>query len=75
MSEANGVTEVNGVEQFKYFAGGQWLSAGGNKLYDVHQPYDRALYARVAAGGGSEAKIGVDAAATAFPARLIKGPS
>ena len=67
MSEAKGVTQVNGVTQYKYFAGGEWRSAEGNKLFDVKQPYDQALYARVAAGGRAEAKIAVDAAAKAFP--------
>jgi len=51
MAEAKGVTQVNGVTGYKYFAGGEWRSAEGNRLFDVHQPYDRALHARVAAGG------------------------
>jgi acyl-CoA reductase-like NAD-dependent aldehyde dehydrogenase len=67
MSEAKGVTRVDGVTEYKYFAGGEWRSAEGNRLFDVHQPYDRALYARVADGGRAEAKIAVDAAAKAFP--------
>jgi len=68
MSEAKGVTQVDGVTEYKYFAGGEWRSAEGNRLFDIHQPYDRTLYARVAAGGRAEAKIAVDAAAKAFPA-------
>ena len=68
MAEANGVTEINGIKEYKYFVGGEWRSAEGNKLFDVYQPYDRALYARVAAGGRSEAKRAVEAAAKAFPA-------
>src|SRR5258706_1708497 len=68
MTETKGVNQVNGVPEAKYFAGGEWRSAEGNKLFDVHQPYDRALYARVAAGCRAEAKIAVDAAAKAFPA-------
>src|SRR5258705_5167427 len=68
MSEIKGVTQVNGVNEYKYLAGGEWRSAEGNKLFDVYQPYDRALYARVPAGGRAEAKIAVDAAAKAFPA-------
>jgi len=67
MAEANGVTEINGIKEYKYFVGGEWRSAEGNKLFDVYQPYDRALYARVAAGGRSEAKRAVEAAAKAFP--------
>jgi acyl-CoA reductase-like NAD-dependent aldehyde dehydrogenase len=68
MSETKGVTQNNGVTEYKYFAGGEWRSAAGNKLFDVRQPYDLALYARVAAGGRAEAKLAVDAAAKAFPA-------
>ncbi|MGD0677727.1 MAG: aldehyde dehydrogenase family protein [Polyangiaceae bacterium] len=68
MSEARGVSQINGVTEYKYFAGGEWRSAEGNKLFDVHQPYDRALYARVADGRRADAKFAVDAAAKAFPA-------
>jgi acyl-CoA reductase-like NAD-dependent aldehyde dehydrogenase len=68
MSEAKGVTQVNGVMEYKYFAGGEWRSAEGNRLFDIRQPYDRALHARVADGRRAEAKIAVDAAAKAFPA-------
>src|SRR5580692_5410449 len=68
MSESKGVTQVNGVTEYKYFAGGEWRSAGGQRLFDVYQPYDRALYARVADGRRAEAKIAVEAAAKAFPA-------
>src|SRR5277367_236963 len=68
MSEAKGVTQVNGVTEYKYFAGGEWRYAEGNRLFDVYRPYDRSLYARVAAGGRAEATRAVDAAAAAFPA-------
>ncbi len=68
MSEAKGVLAINGVKEYGYFVGGEWRPADGNKLFDVYQPYDRALYARVASGGRAEAKIAVDAAAQAFPA-------
>src|SRR5450432_4389672 len=68
MTEAKGVSQVKGVTEYKYFAGGEWRSAERNKLFDVFQPYDRALYARVPAGGRAEAQIAVDAAAKAFPA-------
>jgi len=68
MSEMRGVTEANGVQEFKYFAGGEWRAAENKKLFDVYRPYDRKLYARVAAGGRTEATIAVDAAAKAFPA-------
>src|SRR5258708_21823606 len=68
MSETKGVSQVNGATEYKYFAGGEWRSAESKKLFDVYQPYDRSLYARVAAGGRAEAKVAVDAAAKAFPA-------
>jgi len=68
MSDVRGVTEVNGVKEYRYFAGGEWRAAEGRKLFDVFQPYDRKLYARVAAGGRTEAQLAVDAAAKAFPA-------
>src|SRR5580658_5272487 len=68
MSEAKGVAQVNGVGEYKYFAGGEWRSAEQNRLFDVYQTYDRSLYARVADCRRSDAKIAVDAAAKAFPA-------
>jgi acyl-CoA reductase-like NAD-dependent aldehyde dehydrogenase len=54
---------VNGVKEYQYFAGGEWRTAENRKLFDVFRPYDRGLYARVAAGGRPEAKLAVDAAA------------
>src|SRR5580698_904853 len=68
MSEAKGVTKVNGVNQYNYFAGGEWRAAEGQRLFDVYRPYDRALFARVADGRRAEAKVAVEAAAKAFPA-------
>jgi len=71
----NGVSQVNGVAEYQSFAGGAWRSAEGNRLFDVNQPYDRALYARVADGRGEEAEIAVNAAATAFPAWAATTPA
>ena len=68
MSEVRSVAEVNGVKEYHYFADGEWRTAESRKLFDVYKPYDRSLYARVAAGGRAEAKLAVDAAAKAFPA-------
>jgi len=68
MSDIRGMSEVNGIRQYRYFAGGEWRQAEGNKLFDVFRPYDRSLYARVAAGGRAEATRAVEAAASAFPA-------
>ena len=68
MSNIRGVTDVNGIPEYRYFAGGEWRTAGNNKLFDVYRPHDRSLYARVAAGGRAEAQAAVEAAAKAFPA-------
>jgi acyl-CoA reductase-like NAD-dependent aldehyde dehydrogenase len=68
MSVTKGVTEDIGIKGYRYFVDGEWSPAQGNKLFDVYQPYDRALYARVAACGPTEAKRAVEAAAKAFPA-------
>src|SRR5258706_1130594 len=68
MSAVLGVTEVNDTKEYRYFAGGEWRAAENNRLFDVYRPYDRGLYAGVAAGGRAEAKLAVDAAAKAFPA-------
>ena len=59
---------MSDIKEYRYFAGGEWRTAENHKLFDVFRPYDRGLYARVAAGGRPEAKLAVDAAATAFPA-------
>jgi acyl-CoA reductase-like NAD-dependent aldehyde dehydrogenase len=59
---------VNGIKEYQYFAGGEWRTAENRKLFDVFRPYDRGLYARVAAGGRPDAKLAVEAAAKAFPA-------
>ena len=68
MSNIRGVTAMNGIPEYRYFAGGEWRAAENNKLFDVYRPYDRSLYARVAAGGRAEAQAAVEAAAKAFPA-------
>jgi len=68
MSEGNSVTHVEGVKVYKYFADGVWRAAEGDRVFDVYRPYDRALYARVAAGRRVDAQIAVAAAAKAFPA-------
>src|SRR5580704_10999116 len=68
MSDVRGVAQVNGIKEYRYFVGGEWRSAQRDRLFDVYRPYDRTLYARVAAGGRAEATLAVDAAAKAFPA-------
>jgi acyl-CoA reductase-like NAD-dependent aldehyde dehydrogenase len=59
---------VSEIKEYQYFAGGKWRAAENKKLFDVFQPNDRGLYARVAAEGRPEAKLAVEAAAKAFPA-------
>jgi acyl-CoA reductase-like NAD-dependent aldehyde dehydrogenase len=68
MSDVRGVTEVNGIKEYRYFAGGEWRTAENHKLFDVFRPYDRSVSARAASGGRPEAKLAVDAAAKAFAA-------
>jgi acyl-CoA reductase-like NAD-dependent aldehyde dehydrogenase len=75
MSDIRGVTEVNGVKEYRYFANGEWRTTESSKLFDVYRPYDRALYARVADGGRAEAKLAVEAAAKAFPAWSATTPA
>jgi acyl-CoA reductase-like NAD-dependent aldehyde dehydrogenase len=58
---------VSEIKEYRYFADGEWREAENHELFDVFRPYDRSLYARVAAGGRKEAKLAVDAAARAFP--------
>ena len=53
---------MNGIKEYRYFAGGEWRTVENHKLFDVFRPYDRGLYARVAAGGRPEAKLAVGAA-------------
>jgi acyl-CoA reductase-like NAD-dependent aldehyde dehydrogenase len=68
MSDFRGVTEVNGIKEYRCFVGGKWSAADDHKLFDMYRPYDRGRYARVAAGGRTEANLAVDAVAKAFPA-------
>jgi acyl-CoA reductase-like NAD-dependent aldehyde dehydrogenase len=75
MSETSGVTIVNGVKEYQYFADGDWRAPASKKLFDVFRPYDRSLYARVADNGKNEAKLAVEAAAKAFPAWAATTPA
>jgi acyl-CoA reductase-like NAD-dependent aldehyde dehydrogenase len=56
------------TSNYQYYAGGKWRDAEGKAQFDVHQPYDGEIFARVAAGGSKEAKTAIEAAAAAFPA-------
>jgi hypothetical protein len=35
MSDVPGVTEVNGIKEYRYFVYGGWHTAESNKLFDV----------------------------------------
>ena len=54
------------VKDHRYFADNQWRQAKDNQLFEVHEPYSGALFARVAAGSRADARIAVDAASKAF---------
>jgi acyl-CoA reductase-like NAD-dependent aldehyde dehydrogenase len=56
------------VKEYSYFAGNQWRKSADNQVFDVHEPYSGKLFARVAAGTRTDARVAVDAAAKAFPA-------
>lgn len=38
---------VMSTPTYKYYAGGQWRAAEGNAQFNVLQPYDRPVFARV----------------------------
>src|SRR5580698_3360334 len=56
------------VKEYSYFAGNQWRKSADNQVFEVHEPYSGKLFARVAAGTRTDARVAVDAAANAFPA-------
>jgi hypothetical protein len=41
MSETSGMTILNGVKEYNYFANGEWRAAEGKKLFDVYRRYSR----------------------------------
>src|SRR6266436_8610955 len=56
------------VRTYTYYAGAEWRPATSGRTFNVHQPFNGQLYAKVAAGGAEDARIAVQAAADAFPA-------
>jgi acyl-CoA reductase-like NAD-dependent aldehyde dehydrogenase len=54
------------VREYKQYIGGEWVTGG--ELFDVYNPYDGTVVARVPAGTRADAARAVDAAAAAFPA-------
>lgn len=67
--------DVHRVQTYRYFAGGDWRMATDGKTFEVFNPYDRTVFARVAAGGAPEARVAVAAAAAAFPAWAATTPA
>lgn len=60
---------------FKYWAGGEWRSAGAGRTFDVLDPYSGERYASVAACGGEEAGVAIRCAAAAQPAWAATSPA
>lgn len=63
------------VKEYSYFAGNQWQKAADNKVFEVHEPYSKELFARVAAGTRADARAAVDAATKAFPSWAQSAPA
>jgi acyl-CoA reductase-like NAD-dependent aldehyde dehydrogenase len=61
-------TTETAVRELGHFIGGEWVDLGDGETFDDLDPFTGDVVARVAAGGGDEAKRAVDAAAEAFPA-------
>jgi len=54
------------IKEFKYFAGGQWRRAEGDRTFDVHEPYSGKIFAGRPPGRVPDARIAVDAARGGF---------
>lgn len=50
------------------YVGGQWRAAASGEEFEILNPADGSLIARVSAGGREDAQAAIEAAATAFPA-------
>jgi acyl-CoA reductase-like NAD-dependent aldehyde dehydrogenase len=57
------------------YIGGAWVPAADGATFEALEPYSRAPFARVAAGGPAEARAAVAAAARAFPAWAATSPA
>jgi acyl-CoA reductase-like NAD-dependent aldehyde dehydrogenase len=60
---------------YRLFIGGCWTEAADGEYYDDLNPFTGEIYARVAAGGGDDARRAVSAAEAAFPAWAATPPS
>src|SRR5580698_9641635 len=64
-----------GVKEYSYFAGNEWRKAADNQVFEVHEPYNGKLFARVAAGTRADGRAAVDAAAKAYPGWAATAPA
>jgi len=64
-----------GVKEYSYFAGNEWRKAADNQVFEVHEPYNGKLFARVAAVTRADGRAAVDAAAKAYPGWAETTPS
>ncbi len=62
------------VREWRQYIGGEWVHSSGGELFDDLNPYDGALFARVAASTREDAARAVAAAAAAFPAWAATPP-
>jgi acyl-CoA reductase-like NAD-dependent aldehyde dehydrogenase len=69
------VDVAESLRPYRCYIGGRWVAAGTGRTFDDVEPYSGRLFARVAAGGRSEARAAIDAAAAAFPAWSATTPA
>src|SRR5690606_2290296 len=55
-------------KDYKPYINGAWVDVADKARFDIVQPYDRSLFARVQSSGRAEAQAAVAAAHAAFPA-------
>ncbi len=65
---ASSLGTTAGVSIPSIYIAGQWRAAASGEEFDVRNPADGALIARVSAGGREDARDAIKAAAAAFPA-------
>ena len=58
----------------QHYIAGRWQPAQDERCFEVRNPADDSLVARVSEGGGADARLAVDAAALALPAWKARPP-
>ncbi|MGI5970403.1 MAG: aldehyde dehydrogenase family protein [Oscillospiraceae bacterium] len=56
------------MENYRMYIGGKWVDSLGGEVFEDFNPYTGNAFAKIAGGGGAEAKMAIDAARDAFPA-------